>query len=261
MNFSDDADPGRVVGERTARRRRQRDSGPSRSAIVVALVLVLGVLGVAGWAIWPSGGGTASTAPASRPLQSSTGSSGTGTATNPPSSSPAPAPASFTACRSEVSRGDALAAAGAKIAADWQGHTSALTRLDKGQITVREADAIWKRTKLAGPADMARYRVATAASATSKGACAQMGPLPKALAPGGVRCVQRANAQADVAAKVTPVSAAWAAHLASMKVKDDTPVGPYMAKWHQQVAGAPKILTAYRTAVSALSGSPTCPTA
>lgn len=269
MNSDDPANPDPPVGERTARRRGQRHSSrPSRSLIALVMALALAVFGGAAWAIHLRSGGTSAASAASKTSLSVAGStksadSGEPASTSSPSpssSSTAPvAPAALVACRMEVTRGDALAAVSATVASDWEGHTSSLTRLEAGQITKTEADATWKRTKLAGPSDMKRYHAASTAYSQSKGACARMGALPSAFAGTGTRCVQRANADSDVAVKVAPVSAAWASHLMSMKAKADTPVARYMAKWHQQVNGAPKILSAYRAAASAVRASPTCP--
>lgn len=267
MNFNEPAHQDRPVGERAARRRRQRSSsGPSRSFAAIVTVLALVVLAVAGWAIWPRDGQRSAAAAASTTSSSATdsaGSSNPGGSTKASSSSSAVgvAPAAFTACRAEVARGDALDAASASVADHWEGHTSSLTRLQAGQISQAQADATWKRTKLAGPSDMKRYQAAVTAYGQSKGACARMGALPRAWADAGAQCAKRANANSGVAAKVVPVSAAWASHLTSMKAKAETPVGRYMAKWHQQVASAPKILASYRAAASAVRASPTCPSA
>lgn len=267
MNSDDPANPDPPVGERTARRRGQQHSSPSsRSLIALIVALVLAVFGGAAWVIHQGSGGTAAAPVSSRTSLSVAGSTraadpeGSASTSSSSSSSATPvAPAAFMACRMEVTRGDALAVASATVADDWEGHTSALTRLEAGRITQAEADAIWKRTKLAGPSDMKRYQAALTAYTRSKGACARMGALPSAFAGAGAQCAQRANANSDVADKVAPVSAAWASHLTSMKSKADTSVTQYMAKWHQQVNGAPKILRAYRAAASTVHASPACP--
>lgn len=270
MNFNDPVHHDLPVGERAARRRRARNSG-RRSVWLIALVSVLAVALIAGaaWMIHRGAGDTSAAPTGPTRVRSAAGAANpagsaepSGRSSSSRSSTTGPAaPEGFTACRTEVTRADALVAAGATVADDWAAHTSSLTRLDTGRITQAEADATWKRTRLAGPSDMQRYRAASAAYTRSKGACARMGALPDAFVRAAARCKQRANADSNVAVQVAPVSVAWASHLTSMKAKTDTPVGRYMRKWHQQVQDAPTILSAYRTAASAVRASPTCPEA
>ena len=60
----------------------------------------------------------------------------------------------------------------ARIAAGhWREHVQARTDLLSGKNSTEATKAIWKRTRLAGPADLARLSAAASAQQPTRGAC------------------------------------------------------------------------------------------
>lgn len=273
---SPDASSTGPVGERAARRRSQRGSS-ARSRALIAGAATLGLLAVGGtgWAMTQGSGKATTTANTSTSTSPSTstapGSSDTSPsdATSPPSTSTSPSatgstatspavPAAFAACKSEVTTGDALAKVSGTMAAHWRDHTSAQFRVDKGEISASQAQAVWARTKAAGPSDISKFEAASTAYDKNKGACAGMGQVPPKFADAASKCKQHASANAKVANSIGPIAAAWDGHQGDMKSKSDTPVGPYMQKWRGQVSTAPQAVKKYDSAAAALRNSPGC---
>lgn len=199
------------------------------------------------------------TAPASAVVPTS-GSATSSSSTSPPAVDPVAAP--LAACRAEVAAGEALAVAAADSARDWGAHAGAEVSLDAGRISYAQAEKIWAASKKPGPADIASFAAAQASYNRSVGGC---GDLAKAASAAGASapsaaaaCVTRAKALATVATTGANVNDQWAAHQAQMKTKA-TAAGPaYHQKWMDFVADSKPVLTAYRTAASALAKAPGC---
>lgn len=259
------------VGERAARRREQRGSGsPSRTLLAGLVTVGLLAVGGTGWAMTQGSGTSTSSASSSTSAGPST-SSGAGSSSTSASSDSslssessgsatqsAAVPAALAACTSEVSSGDDLAKVSSTLAAHWRDHTSAQARVDKGEISASEAEIAWKRTKAAGPSDISKYRAASTAYEKNKGSCADMGQVPAGFAAAASKCRQHAAANGKVATSIGAVAASWAAHLGDMKIKSETPTGPYMQKWRGQVNTAPQAVKSYESAAAASRDAPRC---
>lgn len=267
MNSSNGPSSG-PVGERSARRRDQRGaSGKSRAIVAAAAVATLVAVGGTGWAMTRGSGESpptsAATVASAAPTTSSTSSS---TSVPSPAATPSPPPSgtadvsgAFTACRNEVSRGDALAAVAGSLAAHWRIHTSAQALVDAGKIPVAQAKSDWARTKKAGPTDVKNFVATSTAYDKVKGSCSGMSQMPPSVVAAARKCTQHASANNKVASTIGPVAAAWEGHLSDMKTKSETPVGAYMTKWRGAVEKTPQAMKKYEDAASAVRSSPRCP--
>src|SRR5690349_14457503 len=161
------------------------------------------------------------------PVTGQVGSVLTGTA-----SGTAPA-AALGRCRGEILAGEAVARAGAASYRDWSRHVQVQLALDAGRTTWLGAVGAWSATRAAGTGDAVGFARAVRLRAATGHACAALattatGPLRAAA--GG--CVARSGALDRLAAAATPVTAAWAHHLAVTTTEAaHAPGGPQAGAW------------------------------
>jgi len=226
-------------------------------AVAVALVVVLG---------WVPGGGDDDTA--------SEQSAGTATSDAPRSGdteSPSPdadgaaaggdrVPKALKACATSVARaGDAVAAARQGVQ-NWSDHVQARTDMLEGRMSMDTMDAIWTRTKKAGPADQERFRKALDAY-DAPSACAKVKDVPAADRSMVQKCTQRSAAARRAVDSAKGAMNDWEVHLANMAKFADGDMSAAMAqgRWVAAWRNAPKNINAYREARAALDKAPSCP--
>ncbi|TDO46381.1 hypothetical protein EV643_111234 [Kribbella sp. VKM Ac-2527] len=158
------------------------------------------------------------------------------------------------ACSGEIAATEAVVTAARVAAGHWREHVQARTDLLTAKNTEAITKAIWKRTRLAGPADQARLDAATAGQKKVVGGCQG---LTSAAAPA---CKQRLAALTAAAATGRAASGDWAAHLAMMKAHAAGDFGAEHAQhlWVAAWQNAPKNLDAFAQADAALAKAPTC---
>jgi len=164
------------------------------------------------------------------------------------------ASSSVAACVTEVRTTEAMLAEARTAADHWHEHVQAQTDLLSGKNSEAATKAIWKRTRLAGPGDIAALNSAVAAHARSVGGCAD---LPGDAADA---CQQRLIIL-DVAATADRAAARdWANHLAAMAAHAAGDFGSEHAQglWRAAWSGAAANLNRAARANGALSRAPAC---
>lgn len=158
------------------------------------------------------------------------------------------------ACSSEITSTEALVGAARTAATHWREHVQARTDLMAGKNTEATTKAIWKRTRLAGPADEASLSAATTAQLKTQGGCTK---LVGAAAPA---CQQRMAALNAAASTGRAAAGDWASHLAMMAAHAAGDFGADHAQhlWVAAWTAAPKNLEAFARADAALSKAPSC---
>jgi hypothetical protein len=149
------------------------------------------------------------------------------------------------ACATEIAAAHKALSAVQIAAGHWSEHVRARTDLLTGHNTTEQTKAIWKRTRLAGPADLARVSSTDAAYRQAFGKCRS------ATGPAASTC--KAHAAATDAAIVAgrAASADWAAHLRMMTQHAAGDFGAEHAQtmWVQAWQHAPANLTRFAQAV------------
>jgi hypothetical protein len=165
------------------------------------------------------------------------------------------APDALRRCTVEVTSTEAVVGATRIAASHWHEHVQAQTDLFAGKNTEADTKAIWKRTRLAGPADTARLGAATSAQLKTQGSCVRL------TGPAATACRQRMAALDAAATAGRAAAGDWARHLAMMAAHASGAFGPVHAQqvWIEAWRAAPKNLDAFARADAALSEAPTCP--
>ena len=178
----------------------------------------------------------------------------TGTA---PSAAPA---AALGRCRSEILAGEAVARAGAASYRDWSRHVQVQLDLDAGRATWLGAVGAWSATRAAGAGDAVGFARAVRLRAATGQACASLASAATGSLRGAAAgCVARSGALDRLAAAATPVTAAWAHHLAVTTTEaDHAPGGPQAGAWLVTVRSAQPVLATYRAARAAAAAAPPC---
>jgi hypothetical protein len=119
-----------------------------------------------------------------------------------------------------------------------------------GKNSAETTKAIWKRTRLAGPADIATLKAAITAQANADGGCAKL--------PGA--CSQRLTALDRAATANEAAARDWENHLAAMAAHaaGDFDSDHAQQMWVAAWTAAPKNLNAAAQADAALAAAPAC---
>ncbi|MEV0289610.1 hypothetical protein AB0H36_36255 [Kribbella sp. NPDC050820] len=144
----------------------------------------------------------------------------------------------------------------ARIAAGhWREHVQARTDLMAGKNTEETTKAIWKRTRLAGPADVAQLATVTATYDKVVRGCEGL------TSPEAVACAQRLTTLQAAAASGRAAAGDWAAHLEMMRAHADGDFGAEHAQemWVTAWENAARNLNAFARADAALASAPACP--
>jgi hypothetical protein len=157
-------------------------------------------------------------------------------------------------CAAEMTAAEAEVSAVRIAAGHWREHVEARTALLAGQISQATTKAIWKRTRLAGPADIQRLAAATSARDSTRGGCD--------AAPGeaGKACRHRLTVLAAAATSGNAVARDWKAHLDMMAAHkaggmDDKHA---QAMWVAEWKAAPPNLSAFANADARLAQTAAC---
>lgn len=160
---------------------------------------------------------------------------------------------SAAACAAEIRATEAVLVAARTAAGHWREHVQARTDLLAGKNSEATTKAIWKRTRLAGPSDIAALKAATAAQANADGGCADLPSTETA-------CRQKSAAMDAAAAAGRAATGDWADHLAMMAAHAAGEFGAEHAQdmWVAAWTGAAKNLNAFARADAALANAPPC---
>lgn len=207
-------------------------------------------------------GGTNATAPAT-PSSPAT----TPAATRTPDPTPTASSAStvrsskaLTACQAKVHAVDRVLDQARTGVSHWSEHVQAQSDANASKITIAKMDAVFKRTRLAGPADQKRYAAALAASTSTSisGSCAPVAGSSATTALALQKCSQRQHDQQLLLPAAAAAMQDWKNHLAAMQssqaghVKD--PQGVWIMAWHD----APPHIEKYQHAAAAYRAAASC---
>ncbi len=158
------------------------------------------------------------------------------------------------ACAMEIRTTEAVVAAARTAAGHWREHVQARTDLLSGKNPEETTKAIWKRTRLAGPGDIAALNTALTAQASSAGGCAKLSGST------AVACRKRLTTLDAAATADRAAATDWANHLAMMAQHAAGDFGAEHAQemWVAAWSQAPRNLNAAARANSALAEAPTC---
>lgn len=243
-----------MPGKRVARPPGQVRARRIVAAVVAGLVLV----GVAWVAVAQRSGddpeasaarsdtAAASTSP-SATSPSARASTGSGTAA-----------ADLRPCAKEVAEAESVVAAAGKGVDDWHTHVQARTDMLDGRIPVATMDALWARTRLAGPLDQKRFQAALQGyGATPHCAALAKAGSHSAAASG---CLTRSRAATSAVAAARSAMGDWKSHLDHMAsyARGDMTSDDAQTMWVSAWKNAPPHIDAYRQARAALADAPAC---
>ncbi len=157
-------------------------------------------------------------------------------------------------CAAEMTAAEAEVSAVRVAAGHWREHVEARTALLAGRISQATTKAIWKRTRLAGPADIQRLAAATAARDSTRGGC------DTAAGEAGKACRHRLTVLAAAATSGNAVARDWKGHLDMMAAHkaggmDDKHA---QAMWVAEWKAAPPNLSAFANAEARLAQTAAC---
>lgn len=266
------------MAERRAGRHRPRQRSRKSWPIVAGAAVVCIAAGGTAWGLSRGGDDspdaaahttisamtTPSTTSAAPPVSPTSTPSGSSTVSTPSSTSSTPSAAEeqLNDCRATIATGQKLVAAADKNYADWSGHVYAQTDYDKGKITFKQAEAIWDRTKKAGPNDRKKYDAAKKAwDKADQKACSGLKSGDGASAKTVKACSARSAAMIKVIDKAKPVYAGWKGHQIQMTHTEEKSNDPdaYFTEWFGRVHNAEKPLAAYKSAQTAYRKTAACP--
>lgn len=238
---------------------RARHEIPHRRRPLLLAAGIVGIVMVAGLAVWQIGSRDDSGAqpePTLLATADATGNSGPEPTAAPPTTAP-PTTATRTpaeACAREIATTQAVEYAARIAATHWREHVQARTDLLAGRNSEAATKAIWKRTRLAGPADIARLGAAATEQRKADGGCAKL------TGTSVVACRQRLAALDAAASAGRAAAADWASHLAMMAAHaaGDFDAEHAQHMWVAAWTAAPKNLNAWARAEAAVAKAPAC---
>lgn len=160
-------------------------------------------------------------------------------------------------CRDKVEARERVLKAAATGVGHWSEHVQAQTDANQGDISSGEMQAIFKRTRLAGPADVRRYQEAVSQEDRLSGTCRAPSGAPKAVSTKMADCAERGQAQGPVLTAAKEAMNDWRSHLGDMKMSKMGHVNNPQAVWIKTWRAAPKDINAYRKAASSFD-APAC---
>lgn len=242
-------------------RKRQRRSA---DGIIVATILVLGLpfLGWAGVNALTGDGAGDDSAATGAPHADAAAESSRGNATPGSFEIAQAARDAVSACAARLTAGDAFVERAGIGIGHWAEHVQARTDMLAGTIGQEDMRAIWKRTRLAGPDDVAQ---ATAALEAYEAMPACTGPDPVESAPSTITeqaaaCQERETAMTAAVAASAAGLQDWANHLNAMAGHADGDMTAAAAQdlWVAAWEAAPVNIGAYDDARAALAAAPAC---
>ncbi len=260
-----------MPGKRVARHARTRNRKRGLIGVAIVVVAVAVALVVAfGW-LPGTGFGTTDDEAASPSSGSSTPRADTTASGSPQSSSSSPSPEEaaptparrskqLRACEDSVHRAERAVAAADSGVGDWNSHVQARTDMLEGRMSGDKMDAVWARTRAAGPGDQERFKKALRGY-PQPSKCEGLRGTTGAKRTVAARCVQRSRAATRALHSAEAAMKDWSEHLSNMARYADHEMSDAMAqeRWVEAWRNAPKNISAYRTATATLAKAPPCP--
>jgi hypothetical protein len=246
-------------------RAKRAKARPARVVVplIVALLAITGVVGATqGWFgaanrsttnTSPSASATDQVSAPEAPTASTSPSPSDGT---DPSESDSPSAAAdavgtseLKGCRAKVEAADTVLAAADEGVGHWSEHVQAQTDANAGDISPDKMDAIFKRTRLAGPDDVTAYSDAKKSYADASGSCAPVTGASTKISDDLSACHERSEAQQPVLEAAADGMADWKSHLAAMQRSRMGHVHDAEGVWIKAWRAAPPHIKAYQKAV------------
>lgn len=163
-------------------------------------------------------------------------------------------------CAANAANGLEVVAEARTGVAHWAAHIQARTDMLEGRASQEQMRATWKRTRLAGPGDLARFAEVLDAYELSECDDPGVEDAPPNLRDDLDSCLRHAT---DVEAAVSAAIAAiadWEHHLHDMAAHADGAMDAEMAqeKWVETWKNAPTNINGFRDARDALEKTPEC---
>ncbi len=202
---------------------------------------------------------TTANAPTRAPSVAATQSTAQPTSTGSPSSKPSASPTktakpvgakALKACQRKVRAADDVLAAAKVGVRHWAIHVQAQTDANAARITPKAMNALFKETRLAGPADHQRYGDALDTYEDLNGSCDKVEGASAKVADKLSDCRDRARAQKPVLAAAADGMADWKSHLAAMQRNAESHVRDAQGVWLRAWRAAPPHIKAYKKAAA-----------
>ncbi len=152
-------------------------------------------------------------------------------------------------CRHSVQATDRILAAARVGIGHWSEHVQAQTDANAGTISQDEMAAIFKRTRLDGPDDVAKYKGAVKAHDVAKASCDAPAGASAPVTEQMSRCSERSRQQKPVATAAQNGMDDWESHLAAMMRSRMGQVHDAQGVWIRAWKAAPPHISAYHRAV------------
>ena len=244
------ANPRRAMAPRRATAQRATPRRLRRLLIVaVAVVVVLGAAAV--YLLRPGGPGIPSAAGQSPEAAPSTAES------SKEASTPA-ADAALDRCINESKAADAVLLAADAGVKDWHDHVQAQTDGNSGKISVSEMNAIFQRTRLAGPAELAKYDSAVTDLQQLGGACDPMSGAKGRTAKHLDACLDRRKVQDTAMKAAAGAMTDWRDHQTKEGGTDAGHYGESTRHWLADWRNAPEHIDAYQKEQKLVAKAPAC---
>lgn len=165
-------------------------------------------------------------------------------------------------CAGRLAAGDAYVATAGVGIGHWAEHVQARTDMLNGTVGEEEMRAIWKRTRLSGPDDVAQATAALGAYDALPGCddLASVEGTPDNVAQQAEACLEREAAMTTAVAASTAGLQDWANHLNAMASHADGEMTASAAQdlWVAAWEAAPVNIGAYDDARALLAAAPAC---
>jgi len=153
------------------------------------------------------------------------------------------------ACQKRVRAADRVLDEARTGIGHWEAHVDAQRKADHGDISVDARQAIFKATRLKGPADQKRYADAQRDFEQVRDlACGKAEAADAKVAATLSTCRERAVAQGPLMRAAAGAMGDWKSHLAAMQRSREAHVANAQAIWIAAYRAAPKNINAYEKA-------------
>ncbi|GAB3752080.1 hypothetical protein [Microlunatus parietis] len=162
-------------------------------------------------------------------------------------------------CRREVAQSESVLQAASQGVDHWRQHVQAQTDLTLGRITEAETKAIWKRTRLPGPSDVAKYETARSGHKAVPDACKAVAGATTEQSEQLQLCRARLEKVRVALTGADLAMGDWADHLADMRKSASGHVHNAQEVWLDTWRAAPPNLEKYASAMDTLAKTKSCP--
>ena len=199
---------------------------------------------------------SSSASPSAGPTNGATGRSATPKTV--PSASTVDWAAVVDGCKATVQSRDTVISRAASGIDHWSQHVQAQTEANAGKISVDMMKRSFMRTRLLGPADIARYRDALDAAAEKSDGCSTPKAAPADIAATLETCETRLTAQKPVLVAGARGMGDWSSHLAAMRRNKESHVHNAQQVWVSAWRAAPTHIRAFDRAEGRFAAVAAC---